>query len=275
MSSLDAPTVAGTWCIAFLQASGAPHEAARWAALFLMLATWLCYVGDRVLDARATHPGVRTRHRFYGALWNTQRVALVTVVSAAALGCAATAWFGLSGSLLRGYLLLTAVSLAYFAWVHGGAERHARVLAKEAAVGVIFSIGCALPAWDAAASAARAQLVPTAGLFAVACWLNCVAIERWEGRGSIPAQAHWSTQWAARHLAMLLCSAALAAVALVLLGYDRHSNVPLASCLAVAFVLLAVLEWVHARLSAGALRILADVALLTPLAWWLVPRLLR
>ena len=91
----------------------------------------------------------------------------------------------------------------------------------------------------------------------------------------VGAEAHWSTHWAARHLSTLLCLAALGAAALAFVGGDQISGAPLASCLAVAFGLLAVLEWQHSRLGAEALRILADAALLTPLSWWVVRGLFR
>jgi hypothetical protein len=44
----------------------------------------------------------------------------------------------------------------------------------------------------------------------------------------------------------------------------------LAPCLAAAFMLLALLEGLRQHLSSEALRILADVALLTPLLCWVV-----
>ena len=272
--SLDAPTVAATWCLAFSTRAPQAH-ATRWPVLFLALATWLCYVADRVLDARASASRLRARHHFYGALWSEQRAGLSGTVCVAAAACATVAWFGLAPALLRDYVLLTLLSLGYFAWVHRGKQQHSRVLAKEAAVGGIFAAGSVLPAWAASSHAARIQLIAPAVLFAAACWLNCVAIERWEGHGVVGAEAHWSTHWAARHLSTLLCLAALCAAALALVGGDPIAGVPLASCLAVAFVLLAVLEWQHSRLGPEALRILADAALLTPLAWWVVRGLFR
>src|SRR5437868_7025790 len=69
--SLDAPTVAVTWCAAFLSVVGVPltRPSARWPIVFLSLATWLCYIGDRIQDARSCLDGseLRARHRFYGS----------------------------------------------------------------------------------------------------------------------------------------------------------------------------------------------------------------
>ena len=273
--SLDAPTVAATWCAAFLSVSGVGvrHPSRAWPVLFLSLATWLCYVGDRTLDARAAPSGapLHARHHFYGALWTKQRPWLLAAGCIAGLACAAIALCALTGSLLCAYLLLTSAALVYFAFVHWGSGRGSRVLAKEATVAVIFALGCVLPAWQSTHASA---LVPVGVLFGAACWLNCVAIERWEGRGGVPVRAHWSTHWAARHLATLLNAAAVSAAALGLLARRSGGSASLAWCLALAFLCLALLERFRGRLSVEALRILADVALLTPAAGWVLARLL-
>lgn len=272
--SLDAPTVAAVWCAAFLSVVGVPlsHPAARWPIAFLGLATWLCYVGDRTQDARSAREAaeLRARHHFYGRWWRTQRGSLVTLVCLAALACAATGLLGLSLPLFVAYSALTLASLLYFAWVHSGRERHARVMAKEAVVALIFALGCLLPAWSNSSSFLRAQLAPAGLLFALLCWLNCVAIERWEGRGIVGVRAHPSTRWAARHLSQLLIASALAAAALAGWRFSVGRPTALAPYLASAFIFLALLERWRFRLSVNSLRVFADVALLTPLAWFAV-----
>jgi hypothetical protein len=270
--SLDAPTVAVTWCAAFLSVAGVPLTvpAAHWPVTFLCLATWLCYVGDRTQDARSClEPSeLRARHRFYGSWWHSRRSSLIALVSVAALACATAGLLRLSASLLVDYVALTVASLLYFAWVHSGRERTTRVLAKEAAVAFIFALGCILPAWSIAENALRFQLAPAGALFALLCWLNCVAIERWEGRGVIAPHAHPSTHWAARHLNALLIASALAAAALGVFRHTVGRPTALAPYLACAFLLLAALERYRLRLSVDSLRIFADVALLTPLLWF-------
>ena len=275
--SLDAPTVAITWCAAFLSVAGAPltRPCARWSVTFLCLATWLCYVGDRTQDARSAleDSELRARHRFYGNWWRNRRSSLVALVSVVTLACASIGLLGLSTPLLGDYVALTLASLLYFAWVHSGRERSARVLAKEGAVAVIFALGCILPAWSVASTALRTQLAPAGVLFALLCWLNCVAIERWEGRGVVAVHAHPSTHWAARHLAPLLIASAGSAAALAIWRHAVGRPTALAPYLACAFLLLAALERWRLRLSVDSLRIFADVALLTPLAWWLAAKI--
>lgn len=270
--SLDAPTVAVTWCVAFLSVVGVPlaRPSAHWPVVFLSLATWLCYVGDRTQDARSSFADseLRARHRFYGGWWRAHRASLIALVSVAALICATTGLLGLPAPLLVDYIALTLASLVYFAWVHSGRQRGARVLAKEAAVAIIFALGCILPAWSSASSALRSQLAPAGLLFALLCWLNCVAIERWEGRDHVGEHAHRSTHWAARHLSALLFAGATTSAALAIWRHAVGRPTALAPYLACAFVLLAALERWRLRLSVDSLRIFADVALLTPLAWF-------
>jgi hypothetical protein len=174
---------------------------------------------------------------------------------------------GVRANVLEGYVALTAICAVYFVWVHTGSPRAAAAASKEMAVGGIFAFGCVLPAWDAASREARLLLAPAGVLFAVLCWLNCVAIERWEGRGALSPLAHDSTLWAARHLGCLLVSGALASAGLGLLGRSHTSYSLLALSLAAAFALLKLLEANRRYLSVEALRILADAALLTPIPW--------
>ena len=269
--SLDAPTVAVTWCAAFLSVAGVPLAlpSGRWPVVFLCLATWLCYVGDRTQDARSAveRSELRARHLFYGRWWHSRRRSLLASLGVVALACSSIGLLGLSVSLLFEYAALTLTALLYFAWVHSGRERSARMLAKEAAVAVIFALGCFLPAWSSASTLVRSQIAPAGALFALLCWLNCVAIERWEGRGVVAMHAHPSTHWAARHLSALLLASTCVSAGLAIWRHAVGRPTALAPYLACAFVLLAALERWRLRLSVESLRIFADVALLTPLIW--------
>ena len=231
--SLDAPVVAVLWQILFARCFQVPVDAL--AAVLLLLTVWLIYAADRTLDAwkgECHSP----RHEFYRRRWRT-----LLPVWLAALGL--TGWLAAThlspGLFLRGVVLLAAVSI-YFALVHSGILRWP----KEAAVGVLFALGASLVAWSKVKTPAD---VATILLFSGLCWMNCIAIQRWEGE---------SLDWSPSAAAIVLACAA------VVLLY-AHRPVLGGAELASAFAFL-LLDRVRRRLSADAVRVLADVALLSP-----------
>ena len=231
--SLDAPVVAVLWQILFARCFQAPIDAP--AALLLLLTVWLIYTADRTLDAwnGACHS---PRHEFYRRRWRGLLPAWLAVFG---LACWLAAEHLAPGLLLRGAVLLAAV-VVYFGIVHLGRPRWP----KEAAVGVLFALGASLVAWSKVKTPAD---VATILLFSGLCWMNCVAIQKWEGD-----RQDWSPGVAAFWLG---CAAAVLLYAHrpVLGGAEMAS--------AFAFVWLGQ---VRRRLSADALRVLADVALLSP-----------
>ncbi len=232
--SLDAPLVAVLWQILFARCFQVPVDAL--AAVLLLLTVWLIYAADRTLDAWKGdfHS---SRHRFYRRHWRT----LLPVWLAA---LALSGWLAARrlspGLFLRGVFLLALVGI-YFALVHCGILRGP----KEAVVGVLFALGASLEAWSKVKTPVD---VATILLFSGLCWMNCIAIQRWEGEG-----LDWSSSAAAIALA---CAAAVLLCA--------HRPVLGGAELASAFAFL-LLDRVHRKLSADAVRVLADVALLSPL----------
>ena len=68
LTSLDAPTVAVVWTLAFARATGV--QLPTWVPLLIALGTWTVYVGDRLLDARSglrscSFNRLRERHFFH------------------------------------------------------------------------------------------------------------------------------------------------------------------------------------------------------------------
>jgi hypothetical protein len=230
--SLDAPIVAVLWQVLFARCFHA--ELTGVTAALLVLAVWLIYAADRVFDARGESK--LPRHDFYRRNWRS-----VVLVWAAVLSIAGwLAWTRLPAELFERGLLLSGAVALYFALVH---LVRFRVWPKEAAVAVLFALGASLAAWGRVQSAAD---VGTILLFSGLCWINCVAIEKWE------CGARWPVAMFA------LCIAMIAMVALyrerpILSGAETAS--------ALAFVLL---DCARKRLSPDALRVLADVALLSP-----------
>lgn len=236
--SLDAPLVAVAWQLLFARCFHAGVDAITTA--LLMLSVWLIYAADRILDAWTAESRL-PRHEFYRRHWRV----VAPVWSTAFAFAAWLAWTHLSTSMfVRGAAISGAVAI-YFAVVH--ALRPA--WPKELAVAIVFAAGASVAAWGAIQSPAD---IETIALFCGLCWINCVAIESWENE-------RWEKKIARMPVGMI---AMLLAGAATLIYPSRPvlSGAEIASAL--GFVLL---DYERPRLSRDALRVLADVALLTPL----------
>ena len=263
LASLDAPTVALVWCMAF--ASAANVTLPRWVLAFIALGVWSIYIADRCLDAMRCMSGdsvqrsssldqLRDRHIFH---WRHRRV-LIPLAAASALVAASIIFREMPPVVRERDSLLASASLVYFARVHIQRGRFP-LLPKEFFVGVLFTLGCALPAWSRAqlpnAAAFWPLLIATA-IFASLAWLNCCAIERWESRSRSFA-----------HRSIISPAMALGSVATffaVALARSLPSIALLLACGALAAFLLGLLDRLRNRLTPVTLRIAADLALLTP-----------
>jgi hypothetical protein len=245
LTSLDAPTVAVVWTLSFAWAAGIRLPV--WVPAIVLLGAWAVYVGDRLLDARVERGPLRERHRFH---WRYRRVlAPLAAVALCAALILAIRWMP-AASLVR-TCILGAAAAAYFAAVHLGV-RLPRPASKELLVGVIFTLACAGPTLGRM-TAGRLSMLPVVACFVLLAWLNCSAIESWEGHRS--RRLFW--------LAMALAKGCLmAAVLMAALGDLRIAG--LAGAAAVSAGLLAGLDRYSERLSPLALRVSADWVLLAP-----------
>ncbi len=232
--SLDAPVVALLWQILFARCFHA--RVTLLPSLLLVLAVWLIYAADRTLDAW-TCSTLRPRHEFYRRHWRgLLPLWLLVLASGSAL-----AWMRLTPELfLSGIALAGAVAL-YFALLHLGVFHKT----KEAAVAILFALGATVSAWPNIRTAADVEAI---GLFSCLCWINCVAIEHWEG------EPKWPIAAAAGFVAL--------AATMLLLFSSRPILGGAVAASALCFVLL---DCVRRHFSRDALRVLADVALLSPL----------
>src|SRR5262249_10219622 len=144
------------------------------------LAVWLIYAADRVFDAR--RGSELPRHEFYRRNWRV--VAPVWAVLLSITGW--LAWTRLPATLFQRGLVLLGIVVLYFLLVHATQLRR---WPKEGAVAILFALGASLTAWERVRSVAD---VATILLFSGLCWINCVAIEKWERR-----RAHWPVSIAA------------------------------------------------------------------------------
>jgi hypothetical protein len=284
LASLDAPTVAIVWSLAFAWAGGV--HLPLWVPLLLALVTWSVYVADRLLDARAglRNPAwhaLRERHRFH---WRRRR-ALVPMAIAAACAAAGIILTFMPPVVRARDSVLAAAALVYFSGVHSGRSawqiplRWPRAFpGKEFLVGVLFTAGCVLPAWHrqhalaAPGSAIWTFWIP-AVFFAALAWLNCSCIARWEGVEA-PACCEDRSSRSLPFIALAL--AAIGFLLCLFAAVAAHSrSAALVAAGATSALLLALLDRISPRMTPLALRAAADFVLLTPLALISAAGLLR
>lgn len=238
--SLDAPIVALLWQMLFARCFHA--RVGLLPSVLLVTAVWLIYAADRTLDSLRGDawrgPHERPRHEFYRRHWRT----LLPLWIAALAAGSALAWTRLNPELLLSGLALGGAVALYFALLHLGIFQKT----KEAAVALLFALGATLSAWPNVRTAADIEAI---ALFSCLCWINCVAIEHWESAG----ESRWP-------IAGLAGFVALAAVLLLF-----SSRPVLGGAVAASALCFVLLDRARRRFSRDALRVLADVALLSPL----------
>jgi hypothetical protein len=255
LASLDAPTVALIWSVAFAWVMKV--HLPWWTLLLLSLGVWGVYVADRLLDARTSmHTSapekLHERHIFH---WRHRRI-----LAPAAIACGfISAWivFQRMPSTTKEHdSLLAAASVLYFTRVHTG-RKFLPIFPKELVVGLLFTLGCALPAFSRAhLSLAEWPLLISIGFYALLAWLNCLAIDRWESHDLEPSRCPIAFP------AMVFSAAALICSSLLFASHPRSASLIL--CGAIAALLLAALDRVRSRITPVTLRAAADLALLTP-----------
>ena len=255
LTSLDAPTVAVVWSLSFAWVVGV--HLPKWVPVLLAIGTWVVYVGDRLLDARAAFRSgnlgaLRERHFFH---WRHRRVLAPFACCAAVTAAGIVLSLMPSASRERNSVLAFA-ALAYFSGVHVPRVRPKTLApSKELIVGVLFTAGCAYPVF-ARIHAAAGSLWPLLLLtvfFAALAWLNCTAIDRWESAECTGVSS----------AAFALATFGLLAALGFFLHQSRISALILAGSASAA--LLGLLDLRRCRITPLTLRCAADLVLLTPI----------
>lgn len=235
--AFDAPAVAVIWQRFLAAAFGVSVPVA--ASVVLALVVWGIYLVDRWLDARRANAN-QPRHRF--AAKNSKLITTLAVFAFLVAGSLALvlpwAYFiagGLVAGLVTGYLGLVHLAKAP---LYGG---------KELLVALLFAAGVAIPL--IASDVDVWAWLPAVGGFGLACWLNCRLIERWES--SPTNSAGWEM---CLGLPIVACGVLSPRLVGIMLGMSAG--------------LLLMLHVVHRRTGLELARVLADVALLTPLVEW-------
>jgi len=219
--SLDAPIVALIWQLLFARSF---HVRVPWPATLLLAAcVWMIYVADRLLDSLTCQPHT-ARHLFHRSHFSSFVLGLGLCI----LASLALLLTKVDAGVRAAGLPMTAAMAAYFALVHAAPAAWQKYWPKELAVAILFALGTCLPVY-AEAPAAGPAMLPSLALFANVCWMNAVAIDRWE-RKQAPA---WLVPLAltASGLALALsisghpwlyCAAAFAAASLAWLIQRRE-----------------------------------------------------
>lgn len=259
LTSLDAPTVAFVWTLAFAWA--ADIRLPLWLPIVVSLSAWACYIGDRLMDARKVRRNtfglyesgsLRERHHFH---WRNRKFLLPIAIFVGCTALVLVLCFMPFRAQERDSALAIA-AVAYFGSIHNTNSRHRTLLPKELLVALVFTLACAAPTFTRVSSHYEILLVPVI-IFIALAWLNCHAIETWESSFTpIVTGIH--------KFAYPLAAAAFAvAMTMVFLHLPRVAALLVMACISTA--LLGLLDQFRERFTPLALRIAADLVLLTPL----------
>jgi hypothetical protein len=262
--SLDAPLVCLCWQALLARVL---DVRLRWPEVaVLAISVWLAYAADRWiegwrLDARI----VRTqRHLFYQRRrWPVAGVWVTAFAADVGLALA-----GLARRELTAGLLLLLPVLAYLL-SHQTIHRHRRWRApKEVVVAVLLTGGVAL-FLEPAVSVAR--LVEGLTIFAVLSFANCALISSWEHDVDLAhGQNSLVVDFARARRFVVWLPWLLAAWGVLMEGATGGPMRVVVACGVASAALLGAVDRVEPRIGRAAARVLADVALMTPvlpLAW--------
>jgi hypothetical protein len=257
--SLDAPAVALLWQWLLARSANATLHAHD--AFILGASVWLAYVADRWIEGCRLAEVFTLRHRFYQR-WRWP----VAAVWLAVLGCdVGIALLHLTSRELEAGLVLLAFVVVYL-FSHQLVHRnHGWRLPKEACVAILLGGGAGLfpflrspfPWWP---------LIPPLTLFVLLCFVNCVLISAWECEVD---EMHGQTSIALQFRRGVAFSNAapwvLAGVAVAFLAAGTADQArPAVLCAAASSVSLGMVNLLEPHSGRQLARVLADVALMTP-----------
>ena len=258
--SLDAPAVAVLWQWQLARAAGAALATSR--AVILGAAVWLVYSADRWIEGRRLETdAIRTQRHYFYHRWSGP-VAVVWVI--VALAGLTEAFTRLNGrEIAAGLLLLTPVLIYLISHQH--LHRHSpwRV-PKEICVGFLFGAGVAV--FVAVAPGARlGGLTGPLALFTLLCFGNCALISSWE---TAVDHSHDQMSFARQFPRGVAVSRGLpwilAGIAAVMGARSSAAARSAFSCASASGALLGLVDAAERRIGRERARVLADVALMTP-----------
>jgi uncharacterized membrane protein len=261
---LDAPLVAICWQWILAHSFHLSVPVGHRVALFLT--AWVIYLADRFGDSVSLVTGEpkSVRQQFCLRHKSTWLVSIicVAVVDLIVVLQAVNYETAVPGAVLGAF------TIAYVAINHAHSEIWETIPLKEFIIGSLFAAGT-LVGVTPHVFAERSTMISAAILFASLCSLNCISIAIWErDLDRIQGKHSIATRWAhANSLPPIL----LLAGSVVLALFDPGAW-PAVLCLGGSGLLLGALPFV--RVSRDERTALADVVLLTPLAFVVAERLL-
>ncbi len=267
--SLDAPLVAVLWQLLFAKALRV--HLAPVVTLITASVIWLIYVADRILDSYQAGGGTEEalRHRFYRA----HRMAFLPAFLTILLVTGWMAYADLGFKTWRDGLLLAAIVGAYFLVVHLSGGRAQKWFPKEIAVAVLFGIGTFMPVGVHVQQLHFRFLFPFL-FFLLVLWMNTLIIEYSEWvtlRRRAADRPHESTILVGTHLAAFGAGVGVLALCAIASGWFPLVR-PILLGEGLSALGLGLLGWQWRRISSYAVRVTADVLLLTPLLLLLLGR---
>jgi hypothetical protein len=264
---LDAPLVALSWQLLFARTFGIRVRATECAALFLT--AWGIYLVDRFADSIVLNPAADRSVRADFCLRHRRPHAALLVIVALADGAVILA--GLTREMILPGLIIGAIALFYLVINYFFSAVWRMIPVKEVAIGFLFAAGVVLVLRSRAAHFSF-DLLLTAILFGGVCALNCMSIAVWERDLDREQGKHsFATDRAGARVFVLILAGAIAISCCVESLVSPVSR-PLTVCLEISTLSLMVLHFVPvARDERVAL---ADLVLLTPVAFFLVETIL-
>lgn len=259
--ALDAPAVALTWQAMMARVANVTLRPDQ--IVLLGVSVWLAYTADRWIEGwRLSMNTVRTQRHYFFLRWRWPAFGIWIVILAGGVGLALIRFTRREWVASLAMLVPTLLYLLSHQLFH---RDHPLRVPKEICVAAIIALGSALYPATLATDRLRLLAAPTA-LFMLLCLANCLLISKWEREVDL---SHGQTSLALRFSRARSAAGGLPyGIFFLSVGmavWSGGATRAAAWCGAASAVLLATFNFVQSRIGWERARLLADVALLTPL----------
>lgn len=259
---LDAPLVAVVWLAMFASTFGLriPIE----SRITLFLTAWLIYLGDRLGDVLTVESCDALSGR--QAFCSRHRPAFLVAIVVIALGDGRLILSALDFRLRFAGAIIGIIAAAYLIVNHSLGQLWRIIPLKELFIGFLFAAGTVIPVATKMTATTPVFYVTTI-LFACLCTFNCVSIAAWD-QALDEEQGKYSiaTRFDALRDTLQPLGLSLAAAAGIC-SIAFRAAAPAINCIALSCVFLVLLDVTKNRIPRDERTALADLVLLTPIAF--------